>query len=52
MSFDQAIFKACFKRIIKNELKWLLHVELLKKVISKLLPPFIKRSIKNVWNKH
>ena len=52
MSFDRAIFKACFKRIIKNELKWLLHIELLKKIISKMLPPFIKRSIKNVWNKH
>lgn len=52
MSFDQAIFKACFKRIIKNELKWLLHYELLKRMISKMLPPFIKRSIKNVWNKH
>lgn len=45
-SFDQAINVSCFKRIMINEIKWLLHVDFLKKCMSKMLPTFIKRGIK------
>lgn len=49
-SFDKSIKIAARKRIIKNEIRYFLHIDFLRRIGSRIIPNFLKKYIKLILN--